>query len=185
MTLNLIEKLAKDVNERLASGSVSIETKRSAREALEEVLEDVELMLEGESGFEDVILEHLQLERERYVADTADDLPSWIDDDLGVRAEPLCSCRSSDCDIKQGKIPVSVRKADSLRDGIREFKQSHPGYPEALDAAATEYRRRRGRVHQRLRLVNAALGSNVTVDRLREPAEPPENDDAEPAPADD
>jgi hypothetical protein len=184
MAVSLIDKLAKDVNERLASGGASPETKQSVMRELESVLADIELMLEGDEGFEDVLLEHLQRERERYKADTPDDLPDWIDDDT-VRRETLCTCRNSDCDIKKGKIPVAVRKADTMRKGIREFKQNHSGYPEALDAAAERYFERRGAVHQRLRLCNAALGSDVTVDALRAPSEASDGDQAVEAEADD
>lgn len=174
--MNLIDKLARDVNERLNSAEVSPETKRSVLDELDEGIGDFELFLEGEDGFEDVLLEHLQKERERFLAETDDEIPDYIDAD-GVRDEQLCTCRNSECDIKKGKIPVAVRKSESLRKGIRRFKQEHPGYPEALDAAAREYRQRRGRVHQRLRLVNAALGSDRPVDELRAPSEPPEHDE--------
>lgn len=172
--MDLIEKLARDVTERLSSSSVSPEAKASANRALEEISEDIELLLQPD-GQEDYILRHLHRERARFQADTVEDLPSYIDADE-TREETLCTCRNSDCDIKKARIPIAVQKADSLQKGIRQFRQEHAGHPEALDAGDREYRGTRARVHQRLRLVYSALGSDVTVEELQRPAEPTEAD---------
>lgn len=173
--MDLVEKLARDVTERLSSSSISVEAKASANRALEEVSEDIELLLQAD-GEEDVILNHLHRERERFQADIVVDLPKYIDAQE-TRDDPLCTCRNSDCDVKKARIPVSVQKAPTLQKGIRQFKQTHSGYPEALDAAAEEYRQTRARVHQQLRLVYSALGSDVTVDELTAPSEATASDE--------
>lgn len=175
--MDLIEKLARDVTERLGSSSTKVEAKASANRALEEISEDIELLLQPD-GEEDYILSHLHREKERYQADSVEELPSYVDAET-LRDDPLCTCRNSDCDVKKARIPVSVQKADTLQKGIRRFKQEHAGHPEALDSAATEYRRTLSNVHQQLRLIYSALGSNVTLEALQSSTDTTSADDAE------
>lgn len=182
--MDLIQKLARDINERLGSSAPSPETKASANRALEEIDEQLELLLARDAE-EDFIISHLHRERARFQADSVEDLPAYIEADI-LREEPLCTCRNPDCDVKKARIPVAVQKSGTLQKGIRQYKQKHAGYPEALDAAAQEYRQTRARVHQQLRLVYAALGSDVTVEALSEPtAADSAADEPEPTSADD
>lgn len=155
--MDMIQRLARNVDERLSESGVDEEVKAWALGELEEVSLDLDRVLSGDSRRR-FVTSYLTQERHRAQADSTDDLPEWVDADE-TRDDPLCYCGNDDCDVKLGRIPVGV-------DDIREYVQSHAGYPAALVEANEAYLEARAEVHQTLRRIYASLGSNRILEDL-------------------
>lgn len=121
-----------------------------------------------EDSYQDFLLSFVQRERERFLAETPDE------HDYGdeVRSEPLCTCSDAFCDLKQGKLPVVVRRAEDLDVGIRKFKQAHHGYPRVLDEAQEARDAKLSGIVADLGKLIVALSKNIPPDELPESRSP-------------
>lgn len=155
-----LQQLVRNVEERLTSSELDREVIQSALDALDEVGDDFELVV-LDDAYDEFVVAELNREQARLQAETPDDIPGYVDADE-PRDEPLCTCPDADCPIKEARIPPQVE-----REGLRPFIQDHQGYPQALVAADRGFLAKRARIRQRFRLVNAALGTNTTVEELQ------------------
>lgn len=163
--MDMIQRLSRNVDERLSDASVDTDVKRWALARLDEIAVDLDRLVQAD-GRKQFVTSYLKEEKVKYQVDTVQELPDWIDAD-STRDDPLCQCDNSDCDVKKGRIPVQIDD-DELLEGIRVFEQGHPGYPAALVAAGHAYLESRGRVVRTLRRIYASLGSNEIIDRQPE-----------------
>lgn len=112
---------------------------------LQEVSDAVEI-IEADNGFR------------LWISDYLDEAAR--DDD---REEPLCRCTDPVCDLKKGKVPSRVEMADSLREGVYNFRQTHPK-PTALIEAQKEYHEMR----ERARRISYHMQGVAQRDELRD-----------------
>lgn len=159
--MDMIQQLARNVNERLNESGIEPAVKLWALDEMDAIGTELDRIIEADSR-KQFVTSYLKQEKERYQADSVEDLPVWLDAEE-TRDDPLCYCSNSDCDVKKGRIPVQIDET-SLLEGIRIFKQEHPGYPQALDAAGDAYLETRATVQSTLRRVYASLGSNQILD---------------------
>jgi hypothetical protein len=169
---DLVEDLSEKVDRRLNQDDIDAEVKASALRALRGLGAPNQTLVSvlSDDAREEFIVDYLARERARFRAETAADLPEWVDtaaDEPATRREPLCTCRN-DCPVKKAQLPSAVRSAESIRVGCRQYKQRHRGHPQALEAANQEFEAFVGEARQTLRTVLAALSSQVTVETLRE-----------------
>jgi hypothetical protein len=122
MATGRVRPLLKRIDILLRDPSIETAVKRWALSALEERASDRQRVLR-DGGYEDFVLEHIQREAERF---TSDD---------GERTEPVCSCRDTECPMKQRTLPAQLQEVDSIDAGIRAFRQEHRGNPRVLGEA--------------------------------------------------
>lgn len=161
-----IEYLSREISRQFRRPGASMETKEWANEQLREISADFETVRRPD-GYQDFLLDVILRERERFRAteDELEDLPY-----SSIRAELLCSCRNSECPLKEGEIPREIREAASFERGLRRFKQSHRGDPIVLREARSDWNERVSRVKTTLRRVLSALSNNQI------PGEPVDDD---------
>lgn len=162
--MDLIEGYAEKIRARMDQQSIDPAVKASADATLRTIDADLEAVTRGD-GHEDFLLTYLHGEQARFQAETAEDIPEYVDADER-RSWPLCGCSNSDCDIKKARLPRAVLRASTMAEGIRAYKQEHPGYPAALDEAEEAWRAKRATVRRTMRRVVAALASGVTVEEF-------------------
>ena len=122
MATGRVTPLLKRIDILLRDPSIETAIKRWALDELDERASDRQRVLR-EGAYEDFVLAHVQREAERF---TSDD---------GERTEPLCSCRDTECPMKQRTLPAHLQEADSIDAGIRAFRQEHRGNPRVLGEA--------------------------------------------------
>jgi hypothetical protein len=134
---------------RRASSQVSLATKQYANRRLTEITPQIE-RVGRENAYQDFLLDHIQQEKEQFqlhrefrdadIEDEAEFLSNRYQDAL--REKPVCTCSGKfahNCPLKQGRLPIEVRQASDIDDGIREFKASHSGQPLVLLDAQREF----------------------------------------------
>lgn len=159
-----------EIQLRRASSQVSLETKRYATSRLAEITPQLE-RVSRENAYQDYLLDHLQAEGEKFQLYTEfrdsnyDEQEQFLDDQFydELRENPVCTCdgpHGHRCPLKRRKLPWEVRNADSIDDGIREFKANHAGRPLVLLDAQEEFAGLVGEVEQDLRNLVAAITSD-------------------------
>jgi hypothetical protein len=119
-------------------------------EVVQQYQSEIDLVVRGDEGYEEFLLEHVQGELRLLRADP-EDLP----DDVEPREKPVCTCGDVGCDLKRGRLPKRVRDADDLQRGIEQFRREHPGDPLVLTTGREAWSDLRGRVYRVLRFVLA------------------------------
>ena len=122
MIRDTILDLTESIVARFENPAISTALKDWANEEVYALQPELDLVLQGDDGYEDFLLDEIQREVEKYQARSVDSAPY---DEL--RERPLCTCDDLGCSLKRGKIPSAIRHADSLTLGIRRFKQSQIG----------------------------------------------------------
>lgn len=124
------------IEARFASPDFSEPLKKWAIEQLEPIQSDIDLIQRGDDGFEDFLLTFVTREEARCLVNTAftqaDEYRERIPYDT-VRERPLCTCDDRGCELKAGRLPLTIRNAADIETGIRTFKQDHVGDPLVLD----------------------------------------------------
>lgn len=113
-----ITSLADEVDRLRGSSRVSADVEEEVRETIDEVREEYE-ELRGDGAYKQHVLAYIQSER-----DALKD---------GDREDPLCGCGTR-CAVKRGRIPPSIRRADSIEDGIHSYQERHPEARVLLEA---------------------------------------------------
>jgi len=163
---------------RRASSQVSLETKRYANRRLTELTPKIE-RIGRENAYQDFLLDHIQEQKEQFKLykqfrdSDIEEAETFLEDHYqdALRERPVCSCSGKfahNCPLKTGQLPIEVRNAEDIDDGIREFKASHSGQPLVLLDAQREFAKLVGDVEQDLRDLIAVL----TTDEV--PADAPE-----------
>lgn len=160
-----IERRAQEYRAHLTDRSIDPEIQNAARAALSNVRE--ELLESGDAEWRrDFVYRYISRERTKYQADEPDDHDLDIEadsDESPLRSKRLCTCRGRQCPLKNGKLPVEVRTADTLEAGVYEFRREHTGRPHVLDEALEERRERMAHVADVLELCNISLGHEMHV----------------------
>jgi len=162
-----MDELFKQREQRVATKieqpSVDPGLKLDASEALREVRGDLNDVITQDDR-EAFVLRHLQREAERFEAD--DETLAALDADE-PRTRPLCTCRDSGCALKEGRLPVVVREASSLQEGIRRFRHEHTGDPVVLDDADSKLDDKKARVMQTYDHIMISLSNKIPIDEVR------------------
>lgn len=132
--------------------NIDLEIKAAVRERMSEIRSDIVAL---ERDGEQKRFVHSRIERE------VDRFPE-------ERDELLCTCRDDYCDLKEGRLPFEVRQADTIHEGIREFRKQHAGQPKVLDDALTAWNEREAHVVDTLQLLHIALSSNRHPDDVEQ-----------------
>ena len=109
--LDRISRLEANVRRLLEGDAIDLEDKQAASEQLQEI-DQIAARIHRDRPFK----RYLQ----QYIADQHSAL------DEGGREEPLCRCSYAECDLKRGRLPGRVRRAESLQSGIDDFQERHP-----------------------------------------------------------
>lgn len=149
MATGRVGSLTKQCDRLLRDPSIPVPVKRWALSTLDELSGDRQRILR-DGGYEDFVLEHIQREADRFKSDD--------------RSGPLCSCRDTECPLKQQTLPAELRTAGSIAAGIREFRQQHRGNPHVLGEAQRSWSDLVGAVEQDLRRIMLHL-SDETIPR--------------------
>ncbi len=148
---------------KLNQASVDPELKLGASDALREVRADQRDVL-TQDGREAFVLRYLQREAERFRAD--DETLDALDADE-QRTKPLCTCSDSGCALKDGRLPVLVENAETLEQGLRQFRRRHRGNPVVLDDAEHALDDKVGRVMQVYDHIMISLSNGIPIDEVR------------------
>lgn len=146
--MTFVDSLMENVTAKLQAPSTEPELKFDARDRLKEVRSDARL-ISSENGYENFLLEYVQKEYQKFT------------DDKRERSDPLCTCSNSQCDLKVGRVPLDVRNADSVSQGIRMFEQTHTGRPVVLHDARREWARKVDRVEEELMTISVHLTHGI------------------------
>ncbi|MFW5911652.1 MAG: hypothetical protein ACOCQV_02830 [Halolamina sp.] len=164
----LLEKV--ELKFRRSSSHVSYDTKQYANRRLTEIAPSIQ-EITRENAYQHFLLDEIQAAQERFKHYTefresdVKDVDEFLDGRYydTVREEPVCTCRgkrSHNCPLKRGRLPIEVRQADSIDDGIREFKAAHNGRPLVLLDAQRAFSERVASVEADLRDLLAVLSTD-------------------------
>lgn len=157
--MDQIEQLSKDVAKNLRKPSLDPEVAASVRRHLREIGIDQYNVLRDDA-YENFALSYLQREESKFRPDgTRPDVP-------GKRDAKLCHCKDSDCPLKRGELPVAVRNADGIDEGILAFKREHTGYPRVLDEVSDAWAAKCQLVEDALTAALVALNKDLTIQEL-------------------
>lgn len=106
-----IDRLEKAIQDRMTAPHIPDEAVEAAHDKLDEVSE-IRERRERDTPFTSFLSWYLRTETQRFEA--------------GERDEPLCECDYVYCDLKRGKVPGDVGRAESAADGIDAFQERHP-----------------------------------------------------------
>ena len=131
---------------------------RSIRQEIDDISNQIMDQLEvASSATTDAVMDHIddhrrQLEQvrqddayERHLVTTLSEAKDAFEDgewapEYGDEGEDrLCTCPNPYCPLKQGTLPPAVRMADSLEEGITDYKTTHRGTPIVLLEAREQY----------------------------------------------
>lgn len=168
-----IKTSADRVYRHLDKQEINEEMKNWANEQLREIQEDLDQVLQFDDGYRDFLLDYVPREVEKFSADSVEDIPY---DEL--REHPICTCDDFGCWLKAGRLPKTVTEAESVEDGIEEFKQEHRGSPEVLTDAADAWREKRRDCWYVLRYIESHMGPD-----REEPPDDPDADSSRPSAA--
>lgn len=83
----------------------------------DEVAADMDRLMQ-DGAYQQHLIEYLKREKTRF--------------DDRKREAPMCTCGDPYCALKRGTLPPSVRRADSLEEGITTYQIDHSGEPRVL-----------------------------------------------------
>jgi len=158
--LDAIRRLEKDIHDHRLDPSVDTRVKLWARARRSEIRSELELVTRP-GGYEDFILSYLQREAAKYKA--------YLDGEPaahpygGERTRQLCSCTSSECPLKEERLPRQLDDAESLDRGIVRFRHAHRGHPLLLDEAREAFAETVTRVEQALTTITIGLANEVVI----------------------
>lgn len=156
----IIKNRMESIDDALDRPSLDTEVKISINDLLRNVRTARNYIL-GADSYESFTLSYLKREAAKFRGQT--DTHPNID---GKRDDPLCHCTDADCPLKHGELPVTVRDADSLSEGVLQFKRSHAGYPAVLDEVYREWTEMYQIVEDALTLASIAADAGCCVDDL-------------------
>lgn len=140
MIRDVIKQDYERYQDKRADGSVDEQAVEVAEAVLAALDGDLSVAL-GARSHVDYMLSYIEEEQRR----------------LGDRDEPLCTCLTASCKLKNQSLPRTVRTAESVEAGIAEFRQSHPGTPTVLLEAREEWQTLLERVRHHVSLAHAIL----------------------------
>lgn len=76
----------------------------------------------------------------------------------------LCTCRSINCPIKDGRIPGTISRSDNINTGLRKWRMPHRGEPLVLDQALEAWTELRANVRDALEQCMQALKQDEPPD---------------------
>ncbi|QZP37079.1 hypothetical protein [Halobaculum magnesiiphilum] len=176
MTLDRFEGLLDKVETKFerASSNISLETKQYANRRLTEITPDLQ-RISRPNAYQDFLLDQIQAEKEkfqlakRFDRSDAESKAEFLADEYyeELREDPVCTCdgkHAHKCVLKRGKLPIEVRNADNIDEGIREFRAEHNGRPLVLVDAQDEFAAFVGEVEAELRELIAVLTTDEIPD---------------------
>lgn len=150
-----IEDLNRTIDAELKQGGYPAAVIQGVTAYLQTFSEDVAAVLNG-SGYEEFLASYISAEQAAFK------------DPEGGRTQPLCTCDSAFCSLKEGRLPVRIRRADKLDREIERWAQDHAGHPTVLDDAREEWAQTRAEVYNGLRIALTALRQNQRVETFED-----------------
>ena len=133
-----INELSQEVRSLKHNTALSYEVEEYVNRLQSEVQSDLDRLKEP-NAFRDFLLQYVDEQYRDYR------------DDEKARQEPLCTCPSPSCDLKDGRIPATLNLSNSLSQGFVRFRQEHRGQPIVLDEARDAWRQKKKRIKDNLR----------------------------------
>lgn len=162
--MNTVQDLLDDIRRLIRDANVDGDVKRSAIADLQELDPQIDRVT-NDDRYRDFLLQELQASRERYQIYCAENTDERLEASPydEVRTEPVCTCSgryAPRCPLKRGELPREIRTADTLAEGIREFRMNHNGNPLVLTSAQQRWSEEVAEVQTELRkLVSRLSGS--------------------------
>jgi len=141
-----IRDTARKVYSYFDSIRIEPEYKEWGATQLEAIQHDLDQVLRGEDGYEDHLLAYVSRETDAFHADGPEASPTET-----RRETALCTCEDQGCTLKHGRLPNVVLDAETIRGGIKRFKQDHHGTPTVLLEAQETWSEKRARCWRVLR----------------------------------
>lgn len=141
-----IQDTARTVYGYFASIRIDSAYKEWGAKQLEAIQHDLDQVLRGEDGYEDHLLAYVSRETDAFHADAPEASPTGT-----CRDASLCTCDDQGCALKHGRLPNVVIDAETIRGGIKQFKQEHHGTPTVLLEAQETWSEKRAECWRVLR----------------------------------
>lgn len=141
-----IKTLTRKISKERQKPDIKPEVEEYVNSTMLEIFKDLEQLREP-MGFENFLIDEIQQEAEK------------LKDPEGDRDKPVCECVNSECPLKNGQLPLAIRQADSLTQGILNYRQEH-ATPIVLQEKQEEWREKKAKVQQQLSVVLVALQRN-------------------------
>lgn len=157
-----LAEAAQLIEDRFAVDGYDPEIKEWAAAQLDTVQEDLDLVIRGDEGYENWLTTFIGREHERERLHRQGARPEATPYDT-LRKTPLCTCGDLGCDLKKGRLPITIRSSTDIGAGIQEFHRVHAGDPIVLDhdddprGARQEWSAKRRRVWRVIRRVRTFM----------------------------
>lgn len=161
----IIKSRMESIDDGLDRPSTKPEVKVSVNNLLRKVRTARDYIL-ADDAHENFALSYLKREAARSKKHDVEEYPNLS----GERDNPVCYCKDGDCPLKEGILPTDIRNAETLDEGVLNFKRGHPGYPVVLDELTEEYHETRQIVEDILTIASIALDANKKVEELPDAA---------------
>jgi hypothetical protein len=160
--LPAVERQYQRVEGLLNDPSRGRDLKTTANDVLNLIREDYRAVTAPDAQL-DHLVEYISREADKYHADN----PGELGYESGrPRDQPLCTCRSQACPLKQGQLPARLNRSTDLQRDIRDYKHQHAGTPHVLREGQEAFRERESRVEDALTLLVVSLRNQTPFSQL-------------------